>query len=195
MADYEWVCPICTHTHIPIVRGVCCRFVVSPHPVCLERGVTYTLRLEFRRYQDANSILDGAANTIILVDSVRLPHLFPSSHNTWLVSMWTLLPFLVHPQITLMPRHSSMEMFIAGDPASNSRKQTFERYRCHDGAKSMTRPQMSDTCAKLITSMSAIINNGALRESSNDVNDTLGYMVTWPLLWPPTFGGWKENLA
>uniref|UniRef100_A0A671WND1 Laminin subunit beta-2 n=1 Tax=Sparus aurata TaxID=8175 RepID=A0A671WND1_SPAAU len=99
------------------------RFVVPPHPVCLERDVAYTLRFEFRRYQDANSILNG---------------------------------------IVLMPRHSSMDMFNAGDPASNNRKQTYERYRCHEGAKSVTRPLMSDTCAKLITSMSAIINDGAL---------------------------------
>lgn len=63
-----------------------------------------------------------------------------------------------------MPRHSSMDMFNSGDPASNNRKQTYERYRCHEGAKSVTRPLMSDTCAKLITSMSAIINDGALRE-------------------------------
>uniref|UniRef100_A0A7N6BZT2 Laminin, beta 2 (laminin S) n=1 Tax=Anabas testudineus TaxID=64144 RepID=A0A7N6BZT2_ANATE len=109
------------------------RFVVPPQPVCLERGVTYTLRFEFRRYQDANSILNGAANAVLLVDS-----------------------------IALMPRHSSMEMFNAGDPASNNRKQTYERYRCHEGAKSVTRPLMTDTCAKLITSMSAIINDGAL---------------------------------
>uniref|UniRef100_A0A673CGK1 Laminin subunit beta-2-like n=2 Tax=Sphaeramia orbicularis TaxID=375764 RepID=A0A673CGK1_9TELE len=65
-------------------------------------------------------------------------------------------------KIALMPRHSSMEMFNAGDAASNIRKQTYERYRCHEGAKSVTRPLMSDTCAKLITSMSAIINDGAL---------------------------------
>ncbi|XP_044206819.1 laminin subunit beta-2 isoform X1 [Thunnus albacares] len=109
------------------------RFVVPPQPVCLERGVTYTLRFEFRRYQDANSILNGAANAVLLVDS-----------------------------IALMPRYSSMEMFNAGDPASNNRKQTYERYRCHEGAKSVTRPLMSDTCAKLITSVSAIINDGAL---------------------------------
>lgn len=63
-----------------------------------------------------------------------------------------------------MPRHSAMEMFNAGDPASNIRRQTYERYQCHDGAKSVTRPLMSDTCAKLISSMSAIINDGALRE-------------------------------
>uniref|UniRef100_A0A8C2XM76 Laminin, beta 2 (laminin S) n=1 Tax=Cyclopterus lumpus TaxID=8103 RepID=A0A8C2XM76_CYCLU len=83
------------------------RFVVPPHIVCLERGVTYTLRFEFKRYHDANSILNGAANALLLVDS-----------------------------IALMPRHSSMEMFNAGDPASNNRKQAYERYRCHEGAKS-----------------------------------------------------------
>ncbi|XP_039459916.1 laminin subunit beta-2 isoform X1 [Oreochromis aureus] len=109
------------------------RFVVPPQPVCLERDVTYTLHFDFRRYQDANSILNGAANAVLLVDS-----------------------------IVLMPRHSTMEMFNAGDPASNTRRQTYERYRCHDGAKSVTRPLMSDTCAKLISSMSAIINDGAL---------------------------------
>lgn len=72
-----------------------------------------------------------------------------------------------HPdchQIALMPRHTSMEMFNAGDTASSSRKQAYERYRCREGAKSVTRPMMTDTCAKLILSMSAIINDGALGE-------------------------------
>lgn len=166
-----------THTYTitewPLCAGcVCSRFVVPPHPVCLERGVTYTVRFEFRRYQDANSILNGAANAILLVDSVR-SILFSQSSN---ISPWFMTNFqvflhtnitlspLVLLQIALMPRHSSMEIFNTGDPASNSRKQTYERYRCYEGAKSVTRPLMSDTCAKLITSMSAIINDGALRE-------------------------------
>lgn len=29
-----------------------------------------------------------------------------------------------------MPRYSSLEMFIAGDPISMKRRETFERYRC-----------------------------------------------------------------
>uniref|UniRef100_A0A3B5B749 Laminin subunit beta 2 n=1 Tax=Stegastes partitus TaxID=144197 RepID=A0A3B5B749_9TELE len=110
------------------------RFVVPPQPVCLERGVTYTLRFEFRRYQDVDN----------------LPRPSP------------LLSVPLRLQVALMPRHASLEMFNAGDPASNSRKQTYERYRCHEGAKSVTRPLMSDTCAKLVLSMSAIINDGAL---------------------------------
>uniref|UniRef100_A0A3Q3K397 Laminin, beta 2 (laminin S) n=1 Tax=Monopterus albus TaxID=43700 RepID=A0A3Q3K397_MONAL len=105
------------------------RFAVPHQPVCLEKGVTYTL------------------------------HLYFSFQGT----CWSpfLIPVLLL-QIALMPRHSSMEMFSAGDQASNYRKQTYERYRCHEVAKSVTRPLMSDICAKLITSMSAIINDGAL---------------------------------
>lgn len=74
--------------------------------------------------------------------------------------------FLPHwaVQISLIPRHSSMEMFNAGDPTANSRKQTYERYRCHDSTKTVSRNLMSNTCSKLISSMSAIINDGALRE-------------------------------
>uniref|UniRef100_A0A673C8G0 Laminin subunit beta-2-like n=1 Tax=Sphaeramia orbicularis TaxID=375764 RepID=A0A673C8G0_9TELE len=106
------------------------RFVVPPQPVCLERGVTYTLLLLVTR-------------------------IFTSFIHTFNFSCFSF-------KIALMPRHSSMEMFNAGDAASNIRKQTYERYRCHEGAKSVTRPLMSDTCAKLITSMSAIINDGAL---------------------------------
>uniref|UniRef100_A0A665X2H1 Laminin subunit beta-2-like n=1 Tax=Echeneis naucrates TaxID=173247 RepID=A0A665X2H1_ECHNA len=113
------------------------RFVVPPQPVCLERGVTYTLRFEFILFPSELGISCCCPST--------LKHLLP-----------------VPLQIALMPRHSYMEMFNAGDPASNIRKQTYERYRCHEGAKSVARPLMSDTCAKLITSMSAIINDGAL---------------------------------
>ncbi len=68
------------------------------------------------------------------------------------------------PQIALLPRYSFLEIFTAGDPDSIARKQSYERYRCHETAKSVSRPQMSEVCAKLITSMSALINDGALRE-------------------------------
>ncbi|XP_031421826.1 laminin subunit beta-2 isoform X1 [Clupea harengus] len=108
------------------------RYLVLSQPICLEKGVTYTMRLDFSRYSDRNSI-SSVANPSILVDS-----------------------------IVLLPRYSALEMFIAGDPASIARKQSYERYRCHDTGKGVTRPQISDVCAKLITSMSAIINDGAL---------------------------------
>lgn len=68
---------MCTYTYCKqsldelCAECVCSRFMIPPQPVCLERGVTYTLRFEFSRYQDANSILNGAANALLLVDSVR----------------------------------------------------------------------------------------------------------------------------
>uniref|UniRef100_UPI00398F4E43 laminin subunit beta-2 isoform X1 n=1 Tax=Pristiophorus japonicus TaxID=55135 RepID=UPI00398F4E43 len=105
------------------------RYVVLPQPVCLERSVSYTIRLEFKRYISRERI----PNANILVDS-----------------------------IVLVPRYSSMEMFIAGDAASIRRKETFERYRCHGNSLTVIKPTMTEICAKLISSMSAIIHNGAL---------------------------------
>ncbi|XP_030061842.1 laminin subunit beta-2 isoform X2 [Microcaecilia unicolor] len=64
--------------------------------------------------------------------------------------------------LVLIPRYSSMEMFIAGDPASISRKEMFERHRCHDSSKSVVKVPTSETCTTLITSMSAILHEGAL---------------------------------
>lgn len=48
-----------------------CRFMVLPQSVCLERRVSYTLRLEFISYADKNTI-PGFSNANILIDSVRL---------------------------------------------------------------------------------------------------------------------------
>lgn len=50
-----------------------CRFMVLPQSVCLERGVSYILRLEFTSYADKNSI-PGFSNANILIDSVSKDH-------------------------------------------------------------------------------------------------------------------------
>uniref|UniRef100_A0A4W3JYV6 Laminin, beta 2 (laminin S) n=1 Tax=Callorhinchus milii TaxID=7868 RepID=A0A4W3JYV6_CALMI len=105
------------------------RFVSLPQPVCLERSVSYTIRMEFKRYISREKI--PGAN--ILVDSM-----------------------------VLIPRYSAMEMFIAGDRGSISRRETFERYRCHDHSRNIVKSPMTDICAKLISSLSAIIHDGAL---------------------------------
>lgn len=63
-----------------------------------------------------------------------------------------------------MPRHSFLEMFIAGDAASIARKGTFERYRCAQQARPVVKAPAPEPCANLLTSMSAIIHQGALRE-------------------------------
>lgn len=61
--------------------------MVLSHPACLERGVTYTLHFEFTRYQDANSVLNGAANAVLLVDSVRSTYLCHSSDTGTLMTL------------------------------------------------------------------------------------------------------------
>ncbi|XP_051874089.1 LOW QUALITY PROTEIN: laminin subunit beta-2 [Pristis pectinata] len=105
------------------------RYVLLPQPVCLERAVSYTIRLDFKRYQSRERV--PGAN--VLVDS-----------------------------IVLVPRYSSLEMFIAGDTASIRRKETFERYRCHDNGISAVTPMVTEICAQLIGSLSAVVHNGAL---------------------------------
>ncbi|KAG8435977.1 hypothetical protein GDO86_007172 [Hymenochirus boettgeri] len=105
------------------------RNVVLPQPICLEHGVSYTIRLEFTRYSSREKI-PGAA---ILIDS-----------------------------LVLVPRYSSMEMFIAGDPASIQRKDTFERYRCHSNSLNVVKMTTNEVCTNLTSSMSAILHNGAL---------------------------------
>ncbi|KAL7986244.1 hypothetical protein Chor_011410 [Crotalus horridus] len=66
------------------------------------------------------------------------------------------------PQLVLVPRYSSLEMFIAGDAASIARKETFERYRCAQQARPVIKGPTPEACANLLTSMSAIIHQGAL---------------------------------
>ncbi|XP_053325272.1 laminin subunit beta-2 [Spea bombifrons] len=105
------------------------RYVILEQPVCLERGVSYTIRLEFIRYSSWEQVL-GAS---ILIDS-----------------------------IVLIPRYSSLEMFIGGDPASIHRKETFERYHCHGNSGSVIKSPTTEVCSNLITSMSAVVHDGAL---------------------------------
>ncbi|XP_071984936.1 laminin subunit beta-2 isoform X3 [Engystomops pustulosus] len=105
------------------------RSAVLPQPICLERGVSYTIRLEFTRYSSRERV--QGAN--ILIDS-----------------------------LVLVPRYSSLEMFIGGDPASIQRKDAFERFRCHSSSGSVLKPPTNEVCSKLVTSMSAILHDGAL---------------------------------
>ncbi|XP_075687829.1 laminin subunit beta-2-like isoform X2 [Rhinoderma darwinii] len=105
------------------------RHVVLPQPTCLERGVSYTIRLEFTRYSSRQRV--KGAN--ILIDS-----------------------------LVLVPRYSSLEMFIGGDPASIHRKDAFERFRCHGNSGNVLKSPTNEVCAKLITSMSALLHDGAL---------------------------------
>nr|XP_032628515.1 laminin subunit beta-2-like [Chelonoidis abingdonii] len=105
------------------------RYVLLPQPVCLERGISYTLRLELTRYTSRQAV-PGAS---VLLDS-----------------------------LVLVPRYSSMEMFIAGDAGAMGRREAFERYHCDQHAWAVGTAPASEVCTSLLTSMSAIIHRGAL---------------------------------
>lgn len=66
----------------------------------------------------------------------------------------------------LLPRYSSLEMFIAGDPGSMERRETFERYRCAQPFHAAGPSPMAEPCSSLLHSLSAILHDGALREYS-----------------------------
>lgn len=83
--------------------------------------------------------------------------------NTQPYPLFSLSPSLPW-KLVLVPRYSSLEMFIAGDAASIARKETFERYRCAQQARPVIKGPTPEACANLLTSMSAIIHQGALRE-------------------------------
>ncbi|OPJ71969.1 laminin subunit beta-2 [Patagioenas fasciata monilis] len=104
------------------------RYVVLPQPICLERGVSYTLRLELGC---AATQQDPTAS--VLIDS-----------------------------LVLLPRYSSLEMFIAGDPSSMERRETFERYRCAQPFHTAGPSPVAEPCARLLHSLSAILHDGAL---------------------------------
>lgn len=66
----------------------------------------------------------------------------------------------------LLPRYSSLEMFIAGDPSSMERRETFERYRCAQPFYAAGPSPVAEPCSSLLHSLSAILHDGALREYS-----------------------------
>ncbi|NXJ62559.1 LAMB2 protein, partial [Rostratula benghalensis] len=108
------------------------RYVVLPQPICLEQGISYTLRLELGC---ATPRQDPTAS--VLIDSV-----------------------------VLVPRYSSLEMFIAGDPTSMERRETFERYRCAQPFYAAGPSPLAEPCSSLLHSLSAVLHDGALREYS-----------------------------
>lgn len=66
----------------------------------------------------------------------------------------------------LLPRYSSLEMFIAGDPSSMERRETFERYHCAQPFHAAGPSPVAEPCSSLLHSLSAILHDGALCEYS-----------------------------
>uniref|UniRef100_A0A8C0FRK5 Uncharacterized protein n=1 Tax=Bubo bubo TaxID=30461 RepID=A0A8C0FRK5_BUBBB len=171
------------------------RYVVLPQPICLERGVSYTLRLELDcatarqdptasvlidslvllpRYSSLEMFIAGDPSSMErreTFERYRCTQPFhtagPSSvaepcssllHNGWDI------PLTCPPQLVLLPRYSSLEMFIAGDPSSMERRETFERYRCTQPFHTAGPSSVAEPCSSLLHSLSAILHDGALRE-------------------------------
>lgn len=75
-----------------------------------------------------------------------------------------LTPPCPPPQLVLLPRVLVLEMFSGGDAAALERRATFERYRCHEEGLAPSKSPLSEACAPLLLSLSALLYNGALRE-------------------------------
>ncbi|RMB98930.1 hypothetical protein DUI87_24475 [Hirundo rustica rustica] len=110
------------------------RYVVLSQPICLEQGISYTLRLELGC---AAAHQDPTAS--VLIDS-----------------------------LVLLPRYSSLEMFIAGDPSSMERRETFERYHCAQPFHAAGPSPVAEPCSRLLHSLSAILHDGALRSRCDE---------------------------
>uniref|UniRef100_A0A8C8ALH0 Laminin subunit beta 2 n=1 Tax=Otus sunia TaxID=257818 RepID=A0A8C8ALH0_9STRI len=70
--------------------------------------------------------------------------------------------FILIDSLVLLPRYSSLEMFIAGDPSSVERRETFERYRCTQPFHTAGPSPVAEPCSSLLHSLSAILHDGAL---------------------------------
>uniref|UniRef100_H3AB77 Laminin subunit beta 1 n=1 Tax=Latimeria chalumnae TaxID=7897 RepID=H3AB77_LATCH len=109
------------------------RYVVFPHPVCFEKGLNYTVRLELPRYSSSGDV--EAPYT--LIDSlVLIPHC---------------------KSLEIFTAGGSGDDFV-----TNSAWETFQRYRCLENSQSVMKTPMTDVCRNIIFSISALLHEGAL---------------------------------
>nr|XP_060484405.1 laminin subunit beta-1 [Panthera onca] len=110
------------------------RYVVLPRPVCFEKGVNYTVRLELPQYTSSDSDLESPYT---LIDSL------------------VLMPFCKSLDIFTVGG--------SGDGlVTNSAWETFQRYRCLENSRSVVKTPMTDVCRNIIFSISALLHQTGL---------------------------------
>ncbi|NXR53443.1 LAMB1 protein, partial [Hippolais icterina] len=110
------------------------RYVVLPRPVCFEKGLNYTIRLELPQY----SLVDTETeNPYTLIDSL------------------VLMPYC--KSLDIFTVGGSGE-----DVVTNSAWETFQRYRCLENSRSVVKTPMTDVCKNIIFSISALLHETAL---------------------------------
>ncbi|XP_053321439.1 laminin subunit beta-1 [Spea bombifrons] len=114
------------------------RYIVLPRPVCFEKGLNYTIRLELPRYSPHSNV----QNPYTLIDSI------------------VLLPHIKSLDIFSMGGSGN-------DLVTNNAWQTFQRYRCIENSQSVVKTPLTDVCKNFLFSISALLHEGALECKCN----------------------------
>ncbi|XP_075930347.1 laminin subunit beta-2-like isoform X3 [Petromyzon marinus] len=64
--------------------------------------------------------------------------------------------------LVLLPLYTSLEMFSGDDRESTRRRENFDRYLCQESGKAVMKQPVTEVCAGLICSLSALLHDGAL---------------------------------
>ncbi|MEJ1288269.1 hypothetical protein NN561_019300 [Cricetulus griseus] len=110
------------------------RYIVLPRPVCFEKGMNYTVRLELPQYTASGSDVE---NPYTLIDSL------------------VLMPYCKSLGIFTAGGSGDGEV-------TNSAWETFQRYRCLENSRSVVKTPMTDVCRNIIFSISAMIHQTGL---------------------------------
>ncbi|KAH0616509.1 hypothetical protein JD844_027656 [Phrynosoma platyrhinos] len=109
------------------------RYVVLGRPICFEKGLNYTVRLELPQY----SLNTEVENPYTLIDSL------------------VLMPFCKSLDLFTVGGRGD-------DVTTNSAWETFQRYRCLENSRSVVKTPMTDVCKNIIFSISALLHETAL---------------------------------
>uniref|UniRef100_UPI00358E1F67 laminin subunit beta-2-like n=1 Tax=Myxine glutinosa TaxID=7769 RepID=UPI00358E1F67 len=71
-------------------------------------------------------------------------------------------PHILVDSLVILPVHTSMTMFSESEHEGKLRRDAFERYLCRESGRGAIRQPLTDVCAQLICSLSAVLHNGAL---------------------------------